>query len=222
MTKLTVFLNYKETYSKQFESGRVVHVGRDETNDIVINSPEVAPIHLAITIHDHDSRVKQLNNHFPLIINGKAIGEAVLNNSDMITMGKHSLVYNTVAESLNSIPFLENNTSHPSFSQENNSELFVSIANLQAMNGPNIGKILSLKKAMTRLGHTGNGVIVIVKRKEGYFISALEKTHNITVNSIPLDGNYLKLAQGDVITLNKTMLQFFLMTPTTKQGASVF
>jgi hypothetical protein len=83
-------------------------------------------------------------------------------------------------------------------------------ASLQIINGDNIGKILLLKKAMTQLGHSGNGVIAISRRKDGYFVSVLENSSIITVNNEPLNDNLLKLNTNDVLVVDTTYLQFFL------------
>jgi hypothetical protein len=93
--------------------------------------------------------------------------------------------------------------------QEIGVELSMPAANLQVMDGENIGKILPLKKAMTRLGHSGSGVIVISKRKDGYFVSVLENIGNITLNSVLLDDGTVKLNHKDVLVINNTSLQFF-------------
>lgn len=63
---------------------------------------------------------------------------------------------------------------------------------------------------MTRLGHDGNGVIAIAKRKEGYFVSVLEHSGTITVNNEPLNDKSLKLNTNDVLVIDNTSLQFFL------------
>ncbi|HEY8096073.1 MAG TPA: FHA domain-containing protein, partial [Methylobacter sp.] len=97
-----------------------------------------------------------------------------------------------------------------SLNQEIDGQLTNPAANLQIMNGNNIGKILPLKNAMTRLGHDGNGIIAISKRKDGYFVSILENIGTITVNNEPLDDKLLKLKTNDVLVVNNTSLQFFL------------
>ncbi|MDD5412549.1 MAG: FHA domain-containing protein, partial [Methylobacter sp.] len=66
------------------------------------------------------------------------------------------------------------------------------------------------KKAMTRLGNNGSGVIVISKRNEGYFVSALENIGTITVNNEPLNDQSLKLNNNDILVIDNTSLQFFL------------
>jgi len=210
MVKLTVFFKDKAIHSSLFGRG-IVHIGRDETNDVTIDSLAVAPAHAVIIIRDDDSTIKQLNDEFPLIINGKKTKICSLNNDDIISIGKHDIIFNTAESAVSSSEpnnFLDEDVK--SLNQEIDGEVHSTTANLQFMNGDNIGKILQLKKAMTRLGHNGNGVIAISKRKEGYFVSVLENNGAITVNNEPLNDKSLKLNTNDVLVIDNTSLQFFL------------
>jgi hypothetical protein len=209
MAKLTVFFKDKAIHSGLFENG-VVHIGRDETNDLTIDNLAVAPVHAAIIIRDDACAIKQLNDRFPLIINGEATKACNLSNNDMISMGKHAILFNTaefVGFSAASDSLIDD---VKSLNQEIDRTLHNPAANLQIMNGNNIGKILPLKNAMTRLGHDGNGIIAISKRKDGYFVSVLENSGTITVNNEPLADKSLKLNTNDVLVVNNTSLQFFL------------
>ncbi len=209
MAKLTVFFKDKAIHSGLFDHG-IVHIGRDETNDISIDSLAVAPAHAVMIIRDDDYIIKQLNDEFPLIVNGKKIKTGNLSNNDIISMGKHDIIFNTTE----SVEYPESNSlideDVKSLNQEIDGELRSPVANLQFMSGNNIGKILPLKKSMTRLGHDGNGVIAIAKRKEGYFVSVLEHSGTITVNNEPLNDKSLKLNTNDVLVIDNTSLQFFL------------
>jgi hypothetical protein len=62
---------------------------------------------------------------------------------------------------------------------------------------------------MTRLGQSGSGVIVISKRKDGYFVSVLENIGNILLNNMLLNDSTVKLNDKDVLVINDTSLQFF-------------
>lgn len=209
MAKLTVFFKDKAIHSGLFEDG-IVRIGRDETNDLAIDSLAVAPVHAVIVIRDDDYTIKQLNDEFPLIINGEKIKACTLNNNDTISLGKHDIIFNTAgtAESPAYNSLIDEDVKL--LNQEIGSELNSPVANLQIMNGNNIGKILQLKSAMTRLGHGGNGIIAISKRKDGYFVSVLENIGTITVNNEPLNNKSLKLKTNDVLVVDNTSLQFFL------------
>lgn len=210
MAKFTVYFKEKAINSEIFESG-VVHIGRDETNDISVDSLAVAPAHAAVIIKDNTCVIKQLNDDFPLIINNQAVKEGVLQNNDRITIGKHSIVFSTT-ESINENVFGKPDDKDLSqLNEKLEDNLKVTEANLQILNGPHIGRILALKKTMTRIGNSTTGVIVISRRKDGYFISALESSGNaLTVNDSPLEDKSIRLNNNDVICIDKTSLQFFL------------
>ncbi|MBL6987155.1 MAG: FHA domain-containing protein [Methylobacter sp.] len=207
MAKLTVFFKDKAIHSGLFENG-IMHIGRDETNDLTIDSLAVAPAHAVIIIRDTDCTIKQLNDEFPLIINGVKTKTCSLNNNDTISMGKHDIIFNTTKSITQSNDLIDKDVK--SFGHEVIGELSLPAANLQILTGNNIGKILQLKNSMTRLGHSGNGVIAISKRKEGYFVSVLENIGTITVNNVPLSDKSLKLNTNDVLVIDNTSLQFFL------------
>lgn len=206
MAKFTVFFKDKAIHSALFESG-LVHIGRDETNDLILNSLAVAPAHAVVIIKENGVLIKQLNDDFPLIVNGEKVKEYNLDNNDKITLGKHFVIYNTT-ESV-----VENRKrSSPDvdlLNLEIERDVQMPEANLQVMDGKHIGRILPMKKALTRLGRNGGGVAVIARRKDGYFISALETDITLTVNDIPLGDKTLKLNDNDVINIEDTALQFF-------------
>ncbi len=218
MAKLTVFFKYKAIDSYLFEKG-VVHIGRDETNDLSIDSLAVAPAHAAIITRGNISTIKQLNENFPLIVNGQKVKECDLNNNDTITLGKHDIVY-SVTETVEPEPQPQqqheiggfgHGRSPANFSvDDDDQDHALPPANLQVMSGANIGKVLPLKKSMTRLGNAGSGVVVISKRKDAYYISALENKGVLTINSQPLADSNVKLSNNDIIVINQTSLQFFL------------
>lgn len=210
MAKLTVFFKDKAIHSGLFENG-IVHIGRDKTNDIAIDSLAVAPTHAVMVIRDGSSTIKQLNDDFPLQVNGKIIKEAVIQNNDTISLGKHDIVF-TSTEAENQAYQFENppnkdlNTVNPIFGPDQH----IPAANLQILDGENIGKIIPIKKTMIQLGRNGSGIVVITKRKEGYFVSTLENIGTITVNNTPLNDDTIKLNNNDILVINNKSLQFFL------------
>lgn len=209
MPKLTVFFKNKAIDSCLFENG-VVRIGSDETNDLKIDSLAIAPAHATVFVHNGISTIKQLNDDFPLIVNGMRTKEYALNNNDMITLGKHDLLYHSTEVVLEPSPDNPTEKHINPFNHNIDQDSHTLSAGLQVMNGPNIGKLHSLKKAMTRLGQNGSGVVIIAKRKDGYFMSILENSGNITVNNKPLNDGSIKLQHKDVLAINGTSLQFFL------------
>jgi hypothetical protein len=188
----------------------VVHIGRDETNDIVIDSLAVAPTHVAIQIRDSQAQIKQLSDAFPLVVNANKVKISELHDGDEITIGKHTIIYNVSEPLLSPDRLMDNGQNEVNVFNRELDKDANRTATLQVTNGPNIGKILTIKNTMTRLGNAGSGVAVIAKRKEGYFVSVLENTGNITVNGEPLGDKTIKLESNDVLVVNNASLQFFL------------
>lgn len=213
MAKFTVYFKDKAIHSGVFDSG-IVHIGRDETSDLVVDSLAVAPAHAVAVIKDGTCVIKQMNEKFPLLVNDQRTKEWNLQNNDIINIGKHYIVYNTTSEFSEKVLVASAAESSDPDVRALNEKLEDAIkspdANLQVMNGVHIGRILRLKKAMTRLGHEGAGVIVIARRKEGYFLSALQGHDGLAVNNQPLGDRTVQLQNNDVIVVDNTSMQFFL------------
>ena len=210
MAKFTVFFKEKSIHSSLFDSG-VVHIGRDETNEIVLDSLAVAPAHAAVVIREQGSVLKQLNDDFPLKVNNEERTECILNNGDKITIGKHSILYSTTE----SITLAQQQSTLPdpkpvSFSLEIETAASLTGAGLQIMDGQHIGLVIPLKNAITRLGREGSGIAVISKRSEGYFLSPLASNQSLTVNHEPLKDTAVKLNDNDLVVADQIPMKFFM------------
>lgn len=203
MAKFTIYFKDKAIQSYIYDSG-TVHIGRDDFNDLIIDHLDVAPAHAVIIIKAEKYIIKQLNDSHPLIINNEKITETILQNNDVITVGKHTIVFSV----MKFIPSTDNENVEL-FSRKPENRKTTPTASLQILDGPHIGKILPLKKAMTRFGHGGSGVVIISKRKEGYFISSLESDPNILVNQKPLADETIHLKTNDIVLINNISMQFF-------------
>ncbi len=210
MAKFTVYFKDKPIQSSLFDSG-VIHIGRDETNDIHLDSLAIAPAHAVVILKESSNIIKQLNDDFPLIVNGEKVKETSLENGDKISIGKHSIVFNSavvIAADLQKDTLL--NKDIESLNQEIQPAVKLPEANLQVISGKHIGRVIPLKKSMTRLGRGGDGIVVISKRKEGYFISALEHDNSLQVNQQPLGEKTMKLQHNDTVVIDNSAMQFFI------------
>lgn len=209
MAKLTVLFKDKIIHSDQFENG-IVRIGRDETNDIIIDSLAVAPAHAVVILRDGICTIKQMNYDFPLSLNGEKIKEAPIKDNDIISLGKHDILFNNTdamaqPSQLNTAPGADIHL----FDQKSD-EPSLQTANLQILNGVNIGKIIAIKKTIIQIGRSGSGIIAITRRKDGYFVSVLENLGTITLNNFPISDSSIKLNNNDVLIVNDRTLQFFL------------
>lgn len=206
MAKLTVYFKNSVVCSHLFET-ETVRIGRDETNDLVIDNPAFAPAHAVIVTRNDGCVIKQLNDNFPLIINGKHIKEGVLHHGDTITVGQHDIVFNV--NHAEQSAKANTKTVVPS-SRKVKSDYIPHVANYQIISGFGIGKIFHLDSPMTLIGEPGSGIVVISKRKGGYFASILEDAKRIILNDQPLGDKIIKLNHDDVLTIGDTVVHFYL------------
>lgn len=223
MPKLTVFFKDKEIGSYKFGEG-MARIGRDETNDIIIDSLAIAPVHAVFVFRSDGCTVKQLNDNFTVSLNGRTIKESALQHRDGVIIGKHRIVYTTEETTPEELVRMKKPFANDAQEQlhetlpepgPDNEDVFktgpeLPHANLQIMDGENIGKVIPIRKTMVQVGRSGSGIIVISKRKDGYFASTLENTGTITVNDQPLSNKIVKLNDNDLLSINDIVLQFFL------------
>ncbi|MBL1262779.1 FHA domain-containing protein [Methylomicrobium sp. RS1] len=209
MPKLTVYFRDKEIGSFIFNEGKV-RLGRDETNEILIDSLAIAPVHAVITLHNGVATIRALQDEFPIIVNGGKTKEAVLNENDMIALGKHHVLFNHSSSVDGPKPFDESIANDPPAPLLFGVEPELPNGNFQIMDGENIGKIIPIKKTMVQLGRPGQGIVIVTRKKEGYFVSTLENKGSLTVNGEPIANRIVKLSNNDILGINDKSLQFFL------------
>lgn len=221
MSKLT--LSFKGQVLKFFpvHHGSIV-IGSDPSCDIHIDSLAVEPQHAQIDTEQQTSRLKALSQENGTFINQEKIDAHQLKDGDTIQIGKHTLTY--TFEELPEEEMLQainNNDADEESSQrlvfdtpipEEPIEISAPKKQdgwLQIMSGQNLGKTLSLHRAMTNLGKPGLATAVIAHRETGYFISQLEGKLPLQINSQPTS-QPTKLNPDDIIQIGNVKMQFYL------------
>jgi pSer/pThr/pTyr-binding forkhead associated (FHA) protein len=183
-------------------------IGRDEACDIHIDSLAIAPKQALIRqIDENGYQLRAMDEAFPVLVNHEKIEAKRLHHGDVIQIGKHTLTFaedvmELGADLSNDLrPSSEKQTSHPD-SEPLNTGI------LQIMNGENFGRIIPLKRNMTRIGHVGGDCAMVSKRDDGYFLSFLEGPNPPFVNRRPVENESQRLSDGDIIEIGGTKMQF--------------
>lgn len=183
-----------------------VSIGSAAENTIRIDSLAIAPYHAQVSPSADGVVVRQLDQGYPLLVNNRQINEQVLSNGDCIRLGKHEIYFRARAEEdtreageeTAAVPAIE---LPPAAAKHRE-------AGLQMMNGKQIGVVIPLKGPLTRLGKEETGFVLIVRRKDGYFLSALDESTGVMLNDQPVSQSAVQLGDGDVINLNQRSLRF--------------
>ncbi len=91
-------LQFKDKVLQKFrlESGKTLSIGRRESNDIVIENVSVSGKHAKVDSIRNGFRLMDLNSTNGTFINDKMITTHVLEHGDIISIGKHRLVFGYV------------------------------------------------------------------------------------------------------------------------------
>lgn len=209
MSKLTLSFKGKVLKIYPVLKGRMT-IGSDSDCTIHIDSLALQSEHAEINTVNNESSIRDLNTDEGTYIGQtKLEGLHLLKDGEVIRVGKHTIAYS----------FSEDITSESDIVTEKIIEKEPPIKIeaqekkqgwLQIMNGANLGKTMSLNKAMTNLGKPGISTAVITKRQDGYFISQLEGNHPLLIKNKELGNQTIQLTDGDTIQIGNIKMQFYL------------
>lgn len=234
MGKLTLENDGKEF---QLNQSRMV-IGRRPGVDIVLADPAVSGRHIMIISILDDSFLENLSVTNGTFINGSRTEKTVLQEGDVITVGNSKLVYHvdqngpgvdeedfektmilkpgqiardvaTVSQA-RAMQDAEDTAAIKAIEPEPESRVAV----LKVRSGPAAGKEVKVNRAMVTLGRPGVQVVVVSRRKKGYFISFISGASGSgkapAVNGRTLRTQSTPLANGDVISLAGVEIEFVL------------
>ncbi|MBI4194259.1 MAG: FHA domain-containing protein [Betaproteobacteria bacterium] len=228
MAKLILSLEGSVIREVPLDKERVT-IGRKPQNDIQIENLAVSGEHARVVTILKDSFLEDLGSTNGTLVNGNPVTKHILQNSDVIEIGKYKLKYVVDATSVQPGP------QAPAEDMEKTmivrgpvgartavpppgaaapaaavpAAATPSAAALQILNGPGAGRELAITKNLTTLGKPGVQVAVITRRPQGYFIAHVEGKAFPIVNGKTLDAQAHPLNDHDVVELGGVKMEFF-------------
>lgn len=234
MPKVT--LKFKEAVLKEIQLDKeVITIGRNQDNDIHIDNPAVSGSHAKIINEGGKIFIEDMNSTNGTFISGKRVSKSALNNNDIITVGKHTLVFSgpsqaaeadktlkakkpglneTIVMDTRAQKAMQSEASGIAASPEN-------IGGFTVIEGPAEKKEYELSKRLTTIGKTETAEIklkgffapkvaaLINRTKDGYFISPPGTKTKIKINGSSLEGRY-ELKDGDIVEVENLKMQFYI------------
>lgn len=184
-------------------------IGREPSCDIHIDSLAIAPLHARLLLRDGKCSLQSSTGE-ETFVNHLPVSEQVLQNNDLIRIGKHTLLYASASEPLPEINQpVTASTPEPAPAStpatSNNRE-----GCLQVLSGSHLGKMIKLRSGMTDLGKLGIARALVSLRHDGYYIADLGEDNNLQVSGENIGEKAWPLKDGDLIQINKLKLQFHL------------
>lgn len=219
MAKLTLQFKGKPIDVFLLEADRAT-LGREPDNQIVIDSLAIAPCHIAFTRAGDGYDLSVETEQFPVFLNDQKIQNGTLKHGDLIKLGKHTLLFSDeVTTSLNLLPdALSLAAAHEETSPETETSEDISEntfpdsippANLQFMNGPDIGRLIPLGRRVTELSLRDLTPAIVARRSQGYIVCRLLDDVSITIGGEEI-GPDAPIQDGDMLCLDNQKLQFFI------------
>ncbi len=228
-----------ENEGKEFKlnQSRMV-IGRRPGVDIVLADPAVSGRHILIISILDDSFLENLSDTNGTFINGNRTEKTVLQEGDVITVGNSRLIYHVdhdgpgvdeedfektmilkpgqVARSVatrsqaKAMQDAEDTAAIQAIEPEPESR----VALLKVRTGPAAGKEVKVNRSMVTLGRPGVQVVVVSRRRKGYFISFISGASGSgnppAVNGKRLRSQSTPLKDGDLISLAGVEIEFVL------------
>ena len=214
MSKLT--LSFKDRVLRVYPvlKGSML-IGSDPSCTIHIDSLALQGQHARIDTEDQTSTITDLGSDDGTFVNQTKISEHPLKDGDLIRVGKHTLTYTyeevaEMEEAPPPLPEVVEETIDEDSSASLTMEMEMRHGFLQIMSGANLGKTMSLNRAMTNLGKPGVATAIIAKRNEGYFLSHLEGKKSPEIGGQAIGDKTEKLNDGDIIQIGNIKMQFYL------------
>lgn len=196
-------------------------IGRKPHNDIQIDNLAISGEHAAIVTIQNDAFLEDLNSTNGTYVNGQPVKKHVLQNNDVVELGKYRLKFLTEhsagaseqdeAMAFGSAVAVESSTA--SAAAQSADPVVAPVSNvvgmIQILSGTHAGRTLELSKSLTTLGKPGTQVAVITRRPHGYFITHVEGTVFPVVNGHSLDAQAHRLNDHDIIEIAGVKMEFF-------------
>lgn len=239
MGKLVITDNNGVTTDFELKTEKVT-LGRQTSNDIVLNDKAVSGRHAAIVTILDDSFLEDLDSTNGTQVNGQPVTKHALVHGDVITIGRNSLRYFSVevpASEMDKTMILRAGAIvppsrlptpvppapapvpaappprpaiHPNLVATGKPVL----AKLRIASGPNQGKEMELSKPLTTLGKPGVQVAAITRRSDGYYIVQVDSAsgRKLRINDVEVEPQPRRLADRDRVELAGTQMDFVLIS----------
>jgi FHA domain len=181
-------------------------LGRKPTNHIVLTDLAVSGEHCVFELKGLGVEVHDLGSTNGTYINGKMVDRHLLQEGDVIAIGKFKIHYHSANELTDEGKTVAMGLDAGMY--------HASTGALQAcfkvLTGSSAGLELPVVKAVSTFGKRGVAMVAIAHRRQGYFISCMEAIQVPTLNGNPISDDPVLLSDYDVVELAGTTLEFSL------------
>jgi len=197
-------------------------VGRDPTNQIVINDPSVSRAHAAIVPVGNDHILEDLKSANGTFVNGTRMRRRILQHGDVVELGAFNLRYlnpkTTTEADLDRTMLIDGIAEAQArrsaggealpLSRTRATRIKFPSGRVHMVSGPRAGMTIELDRVVATFGKPGHRSAVLIRRPQGYFLAHVEGRRPPRVNGQPAGKEVRRINNGDVIEVADEKLQF--------------
>ena len=193
-------------------------LGRRPYNDIVIDNLAVSGEHAVLQMTGNEVFLEDLNSTNGTYVNGKAAKKQLLQNGDIVEVGKYKIKFvneavdqgfeKTMMVRPGSAPAVATPAAYSPNSTAEMGSTASSHAAIKVLSGAASGREVPLTKVVTTVGKPGVAVAAITRRQHGFVVHHVEGAGNPSLNGAPIGADPVALKNGDLIELAGTQMQF--------------
>lgn len=192
MAKVVVTFNGQVQKELNIDRARL-NIGRRPGNDLVLDHLAVSGRHAAIDTTSEGTFILDLGSTNGTSVNGQPIKKHLLQNDDVIELGKYQLKFVVEIDNYHISP-----------------DETLKVGKIKVLNGANAGKEMVLSKPVTTLGSPGILVVSIAREGNRFKITFVEGKVFPKINGEAIDARPRVLEHGDEIDLSGTKMEFQL------------
>ena len=202
-----------------FVDAQAVTIGREPTNQIVVDDPEVSREHATVLPVGRDHILEDRGSANGTFVNGARVERRILKHGDVIALGRFNLRYlNPRATSHVDLDrtMLISGLERTAKDEPSGGTLLPAVRSVRVTfpagratieAGPGQGDTVELERVVAIFGAPGRESMVITRRPHGYFVTAVEGPPP-RVNGRPIARGAHPLATDDVVECGGQRIRF--------------
>ena len=190
-------------------------IGRDPDCGIRIDSLAIAPRHARISTNEHGVFVTALDAEHPVRVNMQPIEKPRrLEQGDVLQIGKHTLIFSTNDHDDANLPRMpKKSTPDATGAAADGNDRGTGEplhAYLQVQSGAELGRILTFKRAVTRLTKLGASNVIVTRDDGTLNLSLSTNEGRTSIDGLDLEhGIEVPLHNGNMIEVNGVRCKVF-------------
>jgi len=225
MAKLVLSRDGSVLYQCFLDKDRI-SVGREAHNHIVVDDPAVAGEHAQIIPVGNDHILEDLRTATGTIVNGNRVDRHILQHGDVIELGGFYLRYlnprvsgtvdlerTMLIAGLHSAAGDAGNKSGPPTAEARvrsarAGKVRFPMGRVKVLGRDRSSTVVELDRVVTMFGEHGDGLAVLTRRPQGYFVTHVEGRRYPRVNGKSVGKEPRLLRSGDIIEVADEKLEF--------------